>query len=74
MVKGKAVTEASEFRNMTVDELKLKEADLRKELFNLRFQQVTGEIENPLRIRHVRKDIARVLTVMNQKLKVESVK
>jgi ribosomal protein L29 len=35
---------------------------------------VTGEIENPLRIRHIRKDIARVLTVMNQKLKVESVK
>jgi large subunit ribosomal protein L29 len=68
------MAKASEFRNMTVDELKLKEADLRKELFNLRFQQVTGEIENPLRIRHIRKDIARVLTVMNQKLKVESVK
>ena len=68
------MAKASEFRNMTVDERKLKEADLRKELFNLRFQQVTGEIENPLRIRHIRKDIARVLTVMNQKLKVESVK
>jgi len=66
------MAKASEFRNMTVDELKQKESDLRKELFNLRFQQVTGEIENPLRIRHVRKDIARVLTVMNQKKKVES--
>lgn len=63
------MAKATEFRNMTVDELKQKESDLRKELFNLRFQQVTGEIENPLRIRHVRKDIARVLTVMNQKSK-----
>jgi large subunit ribosomal protein L29 len=66
------MAKASEFRNMTVDELKQKESDLRKELFNLRFQQVTGEIENPLRIRHVRKDIARVLTVMNEKKKVQS--
>jgi len=66
------MAKASEFRNMTVNELKQKESDLRKELFNLRFQQVTGEIENPLRIRHVRKDIARVLTVMNEKIKVES--
>ena len=66
------MAKASELRNMTVDELKLKEADLRKELFNLRFQQVTGEIENPLRIRLVRKDIARVLTVLNEKMKVES--
>ncbi len=62
----------SELRTMTVDELKQEEANLRKELFNLRFQKVTGEIENPLRIRHVRKDIARVLTVINEKLKVKS--
>jgi large subunit ribosomal protein L29 len=57
----------SEFKTMTVDELRQEERDLRKELFNLRFQQVTGEIENPLRIRMVRKDIARVLTVINEK-------
>jgi large subunit ribosomal protein L29 len=62
---------ASELRTMTVDELRQTETDLRKELHNLRFQQVTGEIENPLRIRHIRKDIARVLTVINEKLKVE---
>jgi large subunit ribosomal protein L29 len=49
-----------------------KEQDLRKELFNLRFQQATGEIENPLRIRVVRKDIARVLTIRSEKLKVKS--
>jgi large subunit ribosomal protein L29 len=68
------MAKASEFRNMTVEELKVKESDLRKELFNLRFQQVTGEIENPLRIRHVRKDIARILTVINEKSRVEGAK
>ena len=60
---------ASDLRTKTVDELRQDEADLRKELFNLRFQYTTGEIENPLRIRHVRKDIARVLTVINEKLR-----
>ncbi|UCD36475.1 MAG: 50S ribosomal protein L29 [Nitrospiraceae bacterium] len=58
---------ASDLRTMTVDELRSQERDLRRELFNLRFQQVTGEIENPMRIRHIRKDIARVLTVLNEK-------
>ena len=59
---------ASELRDMAVEELKGKETDLRKELFNLRFRQATGEIENPLRIRTVRKEIARVLTVINEKV------
>ena len=58
---------ASELRNMTVDELQKKEEDLHKELFNLRFQTVTGEIQNPRRIRAVKKDIARLLTVRSQK-------
>ncbi len=62
----------SELRGMTVDELTQKEQDLRKELFNLRFQQATGEIENPMRIRTVRKDIAKVLTIRSEKLKVKS--
>jgi large subunit ribosomal protein L29 len=57
----------SELRESTVDELTKKEEDLRKELFNLRFQQATGEIENPMRIRTIRKDIARVLTVLTEK-------
>jgi large subunit ribosomal protein L29 len=57
----------SELREITVDELMKKEQDLRKELFNLRFQQATGEIENPMRIRTIRKDIARVLTVVTEK-------
>lgn len=54
-------------REMTVEELRGKESELRKELFNLRFQAATGEIENPLRMRTVRKDIARLLTVIKQK-------
>jgi len=57
----------SELRELTVEELKQEEMNLRKELFNLRFQKATGEIENPLRIRHVKRDIARVLTVMTEK-------
>ncbi len=61
-----------ELRAMTIDELTEKEQDLRRELFNLRFQQATGEIENPMRICAVRKDIARVLTIKSEKLKVKS--
>jgi len=60
---------ASEFRDLTVDELRQRESDFRKELFNLRFQSATGEIQNPRRIGAVRKDIARVLTVITQKMK-----
>jgi large subunit ribosomal protein L29 len=62
---------SSALRAMTVDELNRKEQDLRKELFNLRFQQVTGEIENPMRIRTVRKDIAKVLTIKTEKANKE---
>lgn len=62
----------SELRAMTADELAQKEKDLRKELFNLRFQMATGEIENPMRIRAVRKDIAKVLTIKSEKLRVKS--
>ncbi len=58
---------ATDMRNKSIDELKQDEIDLRKELFNLNFQKVTGEIENPMRIKQVRKDIARVLTVLNEK-------
>lgn len=61
----------AEIVDLTVEELAVKERDLRKELFNLRFQRATGEIENPMRIRAVRKDIARVLTVIAGKSKKE---
>jgi large subunit ribosomal protein L29 len=58
---------AAELREGTMEELERKEQDLRRELFNLRFQQATGEIENPMRIRAIKKDIARVLTVAREK-------
>ncbi|MDA8082877.1 MAG: 50S ribosomal protein L29 [Nitrospiraceae bacterium] len=57
----------AELREVSADELLKKEQDMRKELFNLRFQKATGEIENPMRIRALRKDIARVLTVLTEK-------
>ena len=60
----------AELRPLTVDELREEESRLRKELFNLRFQKSTGEIENPLRIRQVKKDISRVLTLVSEKSKV----
>jgi large subunit ribosomal protein L29 len=62
----------SELRAKTVDELRQDEKDFRKELFNLNFQKVTGEIENPMRIKTVRRNIARVLTIINEKERVKS--
>lgn len=59
----------SELREMTIDDLAAKEKDMRKELFNLSFQKATGEIENPMRIRAIKKDIARVLTIITEKKK-----
>jgi large subunit ribosomal protein L29 len=58
-------------RQLSPDELSLKDQDLRRELFNLRFRLATGEVENPMRIRGVRKDIARVLTLITEKQKGE---
>jgi len=60
---------ASEIRDMGPGELEQKEADLRREYLNLRVQQATGEVVNPRRMRHVRRDIARILTVLGEKAK-----
>ncbi len=60
---------ASELKALTLEELNQERADLKKELFNLRFQKVTGEIHNPMRIKQVRRGIARVLTVITEKSK-----
>ena len=57
----------SELRALTQEELKQKEQDLRKELFNLKFRLSTGEVENPKRINTLRKDIARALTIQTEK-------
>ncbi len=53
-------------RGMTADQLKDELAKLKKEQFNLRFQQATGQLENTARVRQVRRDIARVQTVIKQ--------
>ncbi|MBI3812371.1 MAG: 50S ribosomal protein L29, partial [Nitrospirae bacterium] len=56
--------ELQEIRNLTIDELVLKEKELRKELFNLRYQVLSGQIENPQRIKMARREIARIKTVL----------
>ena len=58
---------ASELRELTVKELNDQLADLKKELFNLRFQLAVNQLENPMRIKAVKKDIARVNTVITAK-------
>ena len=59
--------DASELRNKTPDELRTQLVELKKEAFNLRFQQATSQLENTARIRTVRRDVARVKTILNQK-------
>jgi large subunit ribosomal protein L29 len=59
----------SELRALSVDELKQKEMDFRKELFNLKFQLSKGELENNMRVKAVRKDIAKLLTIVTEKEK-----
>ncbi|HOP73586.1 MAG TPA: 50S ribosomal protein L29 [Bacillota bacterium] len=61
-----------ELRELTQEELRAKLTGLKEELFNLRFQVATGQLDNPMRIRNVRKDIARILTIMREnELKAE---
>ncbi len=55
---------ASDLRTKTVDELTDSLMDLRKERFNLRFQKASGQLENTARARQVRRDIARVMTIL----------
>ena len=57
---------AQELREKTPDQLREQLAALKKESFNLRFQQATGQLENTARVRAVKRDTARVLTVLNQ--------
>jgi large subunit ribosomal protein L29 len=57
---------ASELRESSVDELQTKLKDLKEELFNLRFQLAINQLENPTRIKAVKKDIARVSTVLRE--------
>ena len=58
---------AKDIRERSDDELRKALGDLEEQLFKLRFQKSTGQIENPIKIREVRRDIARVLTVINER-------
>jgi len=61
---------ATELRDLTLDELTSKEADLSAELFNLRFQLATNQLENPMRLPLTRKKLARIKTVIAEKRQV----
>ena len=61
------MTRASELRELTDDELEHRLAERRQELFNLRFQSVTGALENPAHLKLARREIARILTVVNER-------
>ncbi|MFY0622416.1 MAG: 50S ribosomal protein L29 [Pelagimonas sp.] len=58
---------ANELKDKTADELRDQLVQLKKEAFNLRFQQASGQLENTARVRQVRRDVARVNTILNQK-------
>lgn len=58
---------AKNYREMNKEQLSAKLTELKTELFNLRFQLATGQLENPLQVKFVKKDIARVKTFLNEK-------
>ena len=57
---------AKEIRNLSVEELTKKLDELKKDLFNLRLQHATNQLDNPIRIAEVKKDIARVMTIIRE--------
>ncbi len=61
------MTAVGKFKDLTVDQLDDELAKLKKEQFNLRFQRASGQLENTARVRVVRRDIARIMTVARQK-------
>ena len=58
---------AADYRSKTLDELKTELGQLKKEQFNLRFQAASGQLENTARARQVRRDIARIKTILGEK-------
>jgi large subunit ribosomal protein L29 len=63
---------ARELRDLSVAELRQKEQDSTTELFNLKFQHATGQLENTQRLPQVRRDLARVKTILRQKILAQS--
>ncbi|MGA1844665.1 MAG: 50S ribosomal protein L29 [bacterium] len=62
---------ADEFRDLSDEELSHKEADLREDLFKLNYQLATGQLENKARVRQVKRDIARLLTVCRERIQAK---
>lgn len=58
----------SEVKNLTVEELRKKKSEFREELFHLRMKNALGQLPNPVKVRTVRRDIARIKTALNEKL------
>jgi large subunit ribosomal protein L29 len=58
---------ASEYRDLSVEELAVKEKELSEALFNLKFQHATGQLDNTAQLKKTRKDIARVKTILGEK-------
>ncbi|MGB5619027.1 MAG: 50S ribosomal protein L29 [Desulfobacterales bacterium] len=57
---------AGEFRSLSPEERRQKLVELKQELFNLRFQHATGQLENPQRLKQIKRDVARVQTIMRE--------
>ena len=57
----------TQLRDKSIDELHARERDLREQLFKLRFQRATGRMENPSKMRQVRREIARIATLLNER-------
>jgi large subunit ribosomal protein L29 len=62
-----ALSKATDLRTKTVDELNDRVAELHKEQFNLRVQRSTGQLANPARMGHVRREVAQIETILNEK-------
>ena len=67
-----AQVKAAAIRDMTQDEIRERVTELRAELFNLRFRNSMKQLDNPLKIREGRRELARLITVLNQKEKVKA--
>ena len=67
-----SIVKAETFRSLSADELKAKLVELKKEQFNLRFKVASGEMDNPSRMRMVRREIARIKTVLSEMVAAKS--
>jgi large subunit ribosomal protein L29 len=66
-----AQVKARDLREQTADEIRLRVAELREEVFNLRFRNSMKQLDNPLKIRESRREIARLLTVLSEKARAQ---